>query len=316
MIRAAVALLLALGIGGVIPPTAGAASPAAAAGSAPPPVAYVELLRAARDALPADPVTAARDVDQAASLRPDAGAAALDPVRSALAGGDAGRARALLDDEVAALALPPGAAPGSTSEARRRLDAVYSRAPLDELDRPHGRSFLGSLLDAALRGLGWLTDHLGTGGALLLGLLVLLAAAALAAILLRRVAGRRPPPGAERPAVAQDPDAEWTAALDAAGRGDNREAVRRAFRSALLSVATRGHLVVDAAWTNRELLARLEGAADLVAAVAPAAAGFEVAWYGGRPVSSADWTLARRRCEAVRSLAGRPGAAAGTSTTA
>jgi len=80
--------------------------------------------------------------------------------------------------------------------------------------------------------------------------------------------------------------------------------VRRAFRSALLAVARRGRLPVEASWTTRELLARAAGDADLLAALAPAAASFHRAWYSGAPVTEADWMVARDRCAAVRRLSG------------
>jgi hypothetical protein len=81
--------------------------------------------------------------------------------------------------------------------------------------------------------------------------------------------------------------------------------VRRAFRSALLAVAVAGRLDVDAAWTTRELLAHTSGDADLLAALAPAAAAFDVAWYSGRPVTEPDWHTQRARCETIRALARR-----------
>jgi Domain of unknown function (DUF4129) len=75
----------------------------------------------------------------------------------------------------------------------------------------------------------------------------------------------------------------------------------------LLDVADRrAHL--DRAWTTRELLATLSTDADLLAAVAPAAASFDTAWYGGGSVGAADWDLARARCEAVRRVARRAAA--------
>jgi hypothetical protein len=63
-------------------------------------------------------------------------------------------------------------------------------------------------------------------------------------------------------------------------------------------------LPVDASWTTRELLARAAGDADLVAALAPAAAAFDHAWYSGAAVGEAEWLVARDRCAAVRRLAG------------
>ena len=53
------------------------------------------------------------------------------------------------------------------------------------------------------------------------------------------------------------------------------------------------------------MLATLSGDADLLAAVAPAAAAFDKAWYGDGPVGAADWEVARARCEAVRRVARR-----------
>src|SRR6202023_3007601 len=110
--------------------------------------------------------------------------------------------------------------------------------------------------------------------------------------------------GAEPATAGDDPEREWQLALAAAQRGDYREAIRRAFRSALLDVADRrAHL--DRAWTTREMLATLSADADLLAVVAPAAASFDRAWYGRVPVGAGDWDVARGRCEAVRRVARR-----------
>jgi hypothetical protein len=100
-----------------------------------------------------------------------------------------------------------------------------------------------------------------------------------------------------------DPDVEWDAALDAAGSGDYREAIRRGFRSALLGVARHGRLAIDPSWTTRELLGRASGDAELLASLTPAADGFQIAWYSGVPVREADWEVARERCSTIRALA-------------
>ena len=110
-------------------------------------------------------------------------------------------------------------------------------------------------------------------------------------------------------AAGDDPDAEWRAAERAAAAGDHREAIRRAFRSALIEVALRGRVHLDAAWTTRELLARCDADGDVLVALAAAASLFERAWYGGRAVTAADWDLAAERCAAVRRLARRQGVA-------
>jgi len=265
---------------------------------------YVALLRAARDALPADPPVARRDLDEAAGLA--GSTAGVGPALEALTAGDPQRARHLLDNEVAALALPDDAEPGDDAQVGQRLDDVYAQPSLDQLDRTRPHSVfddIGSLLRRFFSGLG---DGFGLGrdAALLIGLLAGTALVILAVTLLRRItAGPWAAVPAEPRQPGDDPAAEWAAAEAAAAAGDHREAVRRAFRSALLSVARQGRLPIDAAWTTRELLSRSAGDADLVALLAPAAAAFDVAWYSGRPVTEADWEAARRRCQAIRAMA-------------
>jgi hypothetical protein len=192
------------------------------------------------------------------------------------------------------------------ADARRRLDEVYSRPPLDGLDRPRPHNLIDDIASAFGRLINTLFSHLGTGGSTLLGLIAVALVVALAVYLLRRVSAGRLARATIEPAQSGiDHDAEWAAALAAAAAGDHREAVRRAFRSALLAVAARGRMTVDPAWTTRELLARIEGDADLLAALAPAAAAFDIAWYSGRPVTQADWQRQRRLCETIRGLARR-----------
>jgi hypothetical protein len=119
------------------------------------------------------------------------------------------------------------------------------------------------------------------------------------------VAAREARVGFEPAERGSDPDREWALALAAAARADHREAIRRAFRSALLETSARGRLHVDSAWTTRELLASAAHDADLVAQLVPAATTFDRAWYSGRSVSAADWETMRRRCDAIRRLARR-----------
>ncbi|HVS40700.1 MAG TPA: DUF4129 domain-containing protein [Candidatus Dormibacteraeota bacterium] len=276
---------------------------------------YLRVVDSARADLEASPpdLAAARDAITAAQrLAPPPGGA-LAAVVSDLSRrppdvADAvTRLRAIGD----VLALPAGAAPGDAGDARRRLEGVYREPAFAHLDRVPSPSLLSRLYDGLRRLLGGLTRALGPAGSLLAGGLVLLAAIALTLRLLRGAAGRRMRgPPEERPAGGDDPEREWTAALTAAAAGDHREAIRRAFRSALLTVAARGRLPVDPSWTTRELLARAAGDADLVAALAPAAAAFDRAWYSGTAVGEADWLVARDRCAAVRRLASTHRAAA------
>jgi hypothetical protein len=217
---------------------------------------------------------------------------------------DLADARAALDPLVAVLQLPAGTACAvDSSAARSELRGVYSSpvfANLDQSPEPSVLSRIADLLGSLVSGL---LHTLGTGASIALGLLVLALVLALAGWRLRGMLGGRVATlRAEPPGDTDDPDLEWSWAGRAAARGDYREAIRRAFRSALLEVAVRGRLRVDSAWTTRELLAAALADADLVAALAPAAAGFDRAWYSGDPVDAAAWALARDRCEAIRTL--------------
>jgi len=192
------------------------------------------------------------------------------------------------------------------SGARDSLQRVYQSPAFRDLDRTPDRGPLAALGDAILRLLRAVLDTLGAPVSLLLGALVLAVAIALAVLRLRGVLGGRQLHVENEPAAAgDDPDQEWDAAEKAAAVGDFREAVRRAFRSALLSIGLRGRLPLQASWTTRDLLRHAAGDADLLAALAPAAEAFDRAWYGGMPVDAADWSVARGRCQAVRRLAGR-----------
>ena len=293
--------------------TAGIAPVAATApADAPLAVRYAALLDDAAAALPADPGTARSDVVQAADL---AGSGpALSPIVRALDAGDTARARLLLADEVAALHLPPGARGEDPAATVHSLDDVYARPPLDGLDRPQSKNPLDRLI-------GWIGDRLGSlpsGGrgpwTLLGSALALAAVAVVVARALRGVVGarsRRPEAGTVAPTT--DAAAEWAAAERAAAAGDHREAIRRAYRSALLDVAVHGRLPVEPAWTTGDLLRRSAADPELRAALRTAAADFDAAWYGGRRPGAAEWAVARDHCAALRSLAGGrvPAATAG-----
>lgn len=204
------------------------------------------------------------------------------------------------------LALPRGSTCNADQRpARSALDGVYRSPVFANLDqKPPGPNPIGQFLAWLASLLRDLTGALGPAASIALGAVLLAGALALAAWLLRGMLGSRP----ARAAVAEaadstDPEREWALADQAAQRGDHREAVRRAFRSALLTVADRGRLAVDPSWTTRELLAATRADAGLLTALAPAAALFDRAWYSGAAVTEADWRHARDRCSAVRELA-------------
>jgi hypothetical protein len=321
-VRRALAALLLLLAAACVPASSVANAQAPAPG-----VEFLTALRQAYDGLGGDavlPRADARVQRAAAALQEAAGLAApgsraLAPVIDDLGRDPADladarmRLRTLLD----ALALPPNSVPGDFRAARGALDGVYRQDAFAGLDAPpSGDSFFARLGGAVLDGLRWLADHtvgaLGTVPSLLLALLVSGIAAFFVVRRLQDTGTRaqRRSAAAEPPSRWLDAGTEWRAALQAAARDEFRVAVRHAFRSALLSAAESGRLRVDPAWTTGELLARARGDADLVAALAPAAASFDRAWYSGAAVTAADWEVARERCEAVRRLAARRGVAA------
>jgi hypothetical protein len=271
---------------------------------------YLTLLGHADHALtvsPAQPDAALTAVTEAENLVPSS-SAELAPIIAGLGVSppDVTGTRRRIDLLVTTLALPPGSACNVGSQTSENvLHQVYASTVFAGLDQNQPASIF-ERIGAAIN---WILTHLfgllGSGGSILLGLLVLGAITAFVVYRLRGVIGGRRAAGPEEPATAgDDPEREWQLALAAAQRGDHREAIRRAFRSALLEMADRrAHL--DRAWTTRELLATLSVDADLLAVVAPAAASFDRAWYGGAEVSAADWEVARGRCEAVRRVARR-----------
>ena len=293
---------------------AGAGSAAAPAQAAGPCVTleYLSLLARAASALsavPAQPPAALTAVTEAEALAPSA-SSELVPIIAGLTTSppDVAGSRQRIDLIVTTLALPAGSACNVDSRvAENALHQVYASPVFADLDQNKPPSIFEQI-GAAIN---WILSHLfgllGNGGSILLGLLVLGAIAAFVIYRLSGVAGGRRALGSDEPATSgDDPEHEWQLALTAAQRGDHREAIRRAFRSALLAVADRrAHL--DRAWTTRELLATLSVDAELLAVVTPAAASFDRAWYGGAPVGAADWDIACARCDAVRRVARRAG---------
>ena len=281
---------------------------AAAAGSCPA-LQYLAALNQADAAISAaSPDASAAAGDLSALVASDASLQrTLGPIIDHLraAPPDVTDARAALDAMIQVLSLPPGATcavdPGP---ARAALKDVYTSpvfANLDQNTQPgwlaQVLSWIGSLFNATGRAL-------GTAGSIALGAGVLLVALALAWWRLRRVLASRPARAVDEHAdTGDDPGREWALANAAAARGEYRDAIRHAFRSALLEAAWRGRLAVDASWTTRELLRAARGDADLVAALAPAAAMFDRAWYSGERIGAEEWEVARARCEAVRALA-------------
>ena len=317
MRRACAAVAIALAIAAESCVIAGAAGTAATC----PAQRYLASLAAVETALAHTPADAAGARSQLeAALQADSRLVqVLVPIIGDLSVSppDLGDARTRLSTLTGTLALPPGATCHVDDSALGTLHDVYRSPVFANIDQNQQSGFfqqVGQFLLNLLQKIGSLFGHaagalgnaLGLGGSLALtsALLVLVLAAAWWR-LRGNLAGRAAVAAAEPGDVARDPDAEWSLALAAAARQDYREAIRRAFRSALLDVAWRGRLRIDATWTTRELLQSAAGDADLVTLLAPAAAVFDRAWYSGRAVSGADWEVLRARCEAIRDLARR-----------
>jgi hypothetical protein len=269
---------------------------------------YIGLLDdadASLTAVPAQPGAALAALMRAEALVPSTGAV-LGPIIAGLTStpSDASTSRYRLDQIAEALALPAGSACSVDSQvARNLLHSVYASHVFADLDQNQPPSLFAQI-GAAIN---WVLSHLfgllGSGGSLALGLLVVATIAAFVIYRLRGVLGGRRAVSDVEPATAgDDPDNEWRLALAAAERGEHREAIRRAFRSALLDVTDR-RARIDRAWTTREMLATVSADAELLAVLAPAAAAFDSAWYGGAAVGAAQWEAARARCEAVRRVA-------------
>jgi hypothetical protein len=269
---------------------------------------YLVLLGRADNALtaaPAQPAAALTAVTEAEDLAPSS-SADLSPIIAALSASpaDVALGKQRLDLIVQTLALPSGSVCQVDSQAAENdLHHVYASSVFADLDQNQPPSLFARIGAAINWILMHLFDLLGSGGSIAVGVVVLGGLLALVIYRFRGVVGGRRAMITDEPQTAgSDPDREWQLALSAAERGEYREAIRRAFRSALLDIADH-RTYLDRAWTTREMLATLSMDADLLAVVAPAAASFDKAWYGGGSVDAADWELARSRCDAVRRVA-------------
>lgn len=269
---------------------------------------YLSTVGMAEDALrqsPPDVVAARRDVS--GLLAADATrSAALQPIAADLTvqPPDTGDAEQRLESMRAVLAYPAGSTCNEDgSAARGTLRGVYASPAFRHLDDVAQSNLLSSLLHLFGALVGRAAGALGQVGGVVLVVALVVLALIIGVRRWRSAAQTRAPRPGEPSTMGDDPDGEWQAAERAAAGGDFREAVRRAFRSALLDVAVRGAVFVDAAWTTRELLERCNADGDVLVALAGAAALFDRAWYSGVAVTRADWELAADRCGALRRLA-------------
>jgi hypothetical protein len=192
----------------------------------------------------------------------------------------------------------------SHGHALAQLHSVYSSPALSHLDDTNNNGFFQSVGNAVIDFFNHLLGGAGSGVALIVFLVIVAILVGFVVLKVLSGSASRSGFGQYEPASSADPTVEWKAALAAAEGGDYREAVRRAFRSALLSVALQGRMAVDPAWTNRELLQRANADGVLLAALAPAAHIFEISWYSGEPTTEAMWLTQRERCQSIISLSG------------
>jgi hypothetical protein len=294
----------------LLPLLAGAAAllvgavPTAAAGCS---ADYVAQLRQVQSELEAGSSIPAAVQHLQALASADGATAALDPVISDLQSGDLAGAERLLGTEVATLQSEGSGCGTETGADRQALSGVYNSPTFANLDQPPPSDWAQKLLNDIANFLSRAVSAVGPLGTILLAALILGVVVAIAAWRVRQViaSGRQPKidPGSVPPDA--DAEAEWAGALAASERGDFREAVRRAFRSALVSLVQRGRLPVQPAWTTPELLAHAGGDPELAARLAPAAAGFDRAWYSEALIDADRWEEVRGECQAIRALSGR-----------
>jgi hypothetical protein len=283
----------------------GGTIPAAASGCSADYVAQLVQVRTDLEAGGSIPLAAQQLQALAAA---DQAAAALDPVIADLQEGDLAGAERLLSATVGTLQLAHGSGCGAETGAERQaLSRVYSSPTFAHLDQPASPNRAQQLLNAIGNFVSGAVGTLGPLGAIALAALLLALVAAFAVWRLRQVvaSGREPRAAPGGVPAGADAEAEWARALDAAQRGDFRAAIRHAFRSALVSLVQRGRLPVQPAWTTPELVAHARGDPELAAQLAPAAAGFDRAWYSGAPVDAGRWEEVRGHCQAIRALSGR-----------
>jgi hypothetical protein len=245
---------------------------------------------------------------------------ALDPAIADLQGGDVAGAERLLGATVAALQVSGSGCGTETGAERQALSHVYQSPAFANLDQPPSPNWFQQIINAITGFLDGLFGAVGPVGGGLLAALLLAAVAALVAWRVRQTiaSGRALEEAPDAAPAEVDAEAEWSRALTASQRGDFRAAVRHAFRSALVSLVQRGRLPVQPAWTTPELLAQARGDPELTVELAPAAAGFDRAWYSEGPVDAERWEEVRGHCQAIRTLSRRvhrPDAAEGDPVT-
>lgn len=198
-----------------------------------------------------------------------------------------------------------GSAQPAREDSRARLDAILHRREFGALHGPTELQILGARLAR------WLVEqivkllthlHLRTDIGDVVGWVVIgLAFACLCWWLWDRLATLTPKPESSTASdvALQASSRAWLDdALAAADRGEYREAVHCAYWAAIARFEDSGRLSRDRARTPRESLGQLRAASSGEReTLRELTRSFELAWYGYRPVSAADWIGARTQLE-------------------
>jgi hypothetical protein len=192
--------------------------------------------------------------------------------------------------------------------ARARLDKILARR---EFQGAKGPSTLDLLVARINR---WIIERLArlfmrlhisstTGNALAWGVIIL-AFLALCAMVWRWLAGKSRITESESPAKTAPSDArQWVEEAMAAGeRGEFREAIHCAYWAAVAKLEDMNVLARDRARTPRESLRLLEHHPSEQRLLRDLTSHFELIWYGYRPASLSDWSLAKEQLEKMGCL--------------
>ncbi|HVB33806.1 MAG TPA: DUF4129 domain-containing protein [Patescibacteria group bacterium] len=215
---------------------------------------------------------------------------------------------AFLREQAAAMAAPAMTPPAAV--AGEKLDAIFRRREFRGLAGPGPLELWWRRLVARVdRGIAWLLARLHLGA--LSGNVVAYSLIAVALVLLllwgwRSLAGRMRQAQLEMTVESGPGPAggrTWAAeALAAAARGEFREAIRCAYWAAVARLEEQGAFPADRSRTPRELLRLLAPGAGERGPFRELTESFELAWYGYRSPSPADWEKTKLQLEKIGCL--------------
>jgi hypothetical protein len=213
---------------------------------------------------------------------------------------------AFLRAQAEALAAPSPVPP--RAEARRQLDTIFRSSEFRGLAGPSTLElwwrrvtyWIGSHIMALLSRL---HVHMPTGDAVAY-VLIVLALVLLSLLLWRNLAGRsrQTQMRIEQPAPFFDSRAWVREALQAAARGEYREAIHCAYWGGVARLEDLGAFPRDRTRTPRELLRLLDSRPEQKAPFRDLATRFELVWYGCRLPSATDWENAKTQLERMGCL--------------